>query len=98
IAYMEGNFAFHFNLYRANQRPILNRLIEALWLQFGPFMRVVYGRVGTASLVDQHQIALAAIAARDADALRRAIASDIADGMVLIGRSNWAGAGSTADV
>jgi DNA-binding GntR family transcriptional regulator len=90
IGYMENNFAFHFNIYRANDRPILNRLIEALWLQFGPFMRVVYGRFGTANLVDQHQIALAAIEARDPDALRRAIASDIADGMGLIGRSNWA--------
>jgi DNA-binding GntR family transcriptional regulator len=92
IGYMEGNFAFHFTLYRANDRPILNRQIEALWLQFGPFMRVVYGRFGTANLVDQHQIALAAIEARDPDALRRAIASDIADGMGLIGRSNWADA------
>jgi DNA-binding GntR family transcriptional regulator len=89
IGYMECNFAFHFNIYRANRRPIQNRLIEALWLQFGPFMRVVYGRVGTANLVDQHRIALDAIEARDADALRRAIASDIADGMGLIGRSNW---------
>ena len=89
IGYMERNFAFHFNIYRANQRPIQNRLIEALWLQFGPFMRVVYGRVGTANLVDQHRIALDAIEARDPEALRRAIASDIADGMGLIGRSNW---------
>ena len=89
-AYMEGNFSFHFSLYRANGRPTLNRLIETLWLQFGPFMRVVYGRVGTANLVDQHQIALAAIEMRDEAALRRAIASDIADGMGLIGRSNWA--------
>ena len=96
IAYMENNFAFHFNLYRANDRPILNRLIEALWLQFGPFMRVVYGRYGTANLVDQHRIALDAIAARDIEALRRAIASDIADGMGLIGRSNWTGAASSA--
>ena len=91
IAYMECNFAFHFNIYRANDRPILNRLIEALWLQFGPFMRMVYGRFGTANLVDQHRVALAAIEARDPEALRRAIASDIADGMGLIGRSNWAG-------
>jgi len=53
-------------------------------------MRVVYGRYGTANLVDQHRIALDAIAAQDAEALRRAIASDIADGMGLIGRSNWA--------
>jgi DNA-binding GntR family transcriptional regulator len=89
IGYMENNFAFHFNIYRANDRPILNRLIEALWLQFGPFMRVVYGRFGTANLIDQHRIALDAIEARDAEALRRAIASDIADGMGLIGRSSW---------
>ena len=97
IGYMEGNFAFHFTLYRANDRPILNRQIEALWLQFGPFMRVVYGRFGTANLIDQHQIALAAIEARDPDALRRAIASDIADGMGLIGRSNWADAATRAE-
>ncbi|MGI8839479.1 MAG: GntR family transcriptional regulator [Caulobacteraceae bacterium] len=89
IAYMESNFAFHFNIYRASLRPILNRLIETLWLRFGPFMRVVYGRYGTANLIDQHRIALDAIETRDADGLRRAIASDIADGMGLIGRSRW---------
>ncbi len=89
IGYMECNFAFHFNIYRANGRPTLNRLIETLWLQFGPFMRVVYGRYGTANLVDQHRIALDAIEARDAAALRRAIASDVADGMGLIARGPW---------
>lgn len=90
IGYMECNFAFHFNIYRANGRATLNRLIETLWLQFGPFMRVVYGRYGTAKLVDQHRIALSAIEAGDPAALRAAIASDIADGMGLIGRSKWA--------
>jgi DNA-binding GntR family transcriptional regulator len=89
--YMECNFAFHFGIYRLNHRPTLNRLIETLWLQFGPFMRVVYGRYGTVNLVDQHRIALDAIEAGDADLLRRAIASDIADGMGLIGRTSWAG-------
>ena len=91
IGYMECNFAFHFNIYRANGRPTLNRLIETLWLQFGPFMRVVYGRYGTANLIDQHRIALDAIEAGDPEVLRRAIASDIADGMGLIGRGEWAG-------
>ncbi|HXV01834.1 MAG TPA: GntR family transcriptional regulator [Caulobacteraceae bacterium] len=90
IAYMEGNFAFHFNIYRANGRSTLNRLIETLWLQFGPFMRVVYGRYGTANLVDQHQLALAAIEAGDAPALRAAISGDIADGMGLVGAARWA--------
>jgi DNA-binding GntR family transcriptional regulator len=90
LAYMECNSRFHFDIYRANGRPTLNRLIEALWLQFGPFMRTVYGRYGTANLVDQHRVALDAIQAGDADALRSAIASDIRDGMGLIGRGVWA--------
>ena len=90
IGYMENNFEFHFNIYRANGRPTLNRLIEALWLQFGPYMRVIYGRYGTANLVDQHRIALKAIETNDADALRKAIAADIVDGMGLIGSGAWA--------
>lgn len=89
IQYMEYNFRFHFGIYRANNRPTLNRLIEGLWLQFGPFMRVVYGRFGTANLVDQHRVALDAIQAGDAEGLRQAIASDIGDGMGLIGRGVW---------
>ena len=90
LAYMEGNFAFHFTIYRAGAAAIQTRLIEALWLQFGPFMRVVYGRFGTANLVDQHRVALTAIEAGDTDGLRRAIAGDIVDGMGLIGRTSWA--------
>ena len=86
-AYMEANFAFHFAIYSAHQLQTLNQLIETLWLQFGPYMRVVYGRYGTAKLVDQHQEAIKAIEAGDADALRRAISEDIGDGMGLIGRT-----------
>ena len=83
--YMAGNHEFHFTIYLAQPRQTLIQLIEILWLQFGPYMRVVYGRFGTAKLVDQHQLAIKAIEARDADALARAIASDIEDGMRLIG-------------
>ncbi len=85
IAYMECNSAFHFGLYRASGRTTLNRLIETLWLQFGPFMRTVYSDYGAAKLIDQHRLALDAIEVGDGEALRRAIASDIADGMGLIG-------------
>lgn len=90
IGYMKANAAFHFGIYRANSRPTLNRAIEALWLQFGPHMRVVYGAYGTAGLVDQHRLALEAIAAGDAGALRAAIAADITDGMGLVGLSGLA--------
>ena len=88
-AYMQGNFDFHFLIYGAQPRNTLNRLIETLWLQFGPYMRVVYGRVGTANLVDQHEVAVRAIGAGDAKRLGRAILADIRDGMHLIGKSGF---------
>ena len=83
-AYMESNFRFHSLIYRASKMETLNRMIEMLWMQFGPFMRVVYGRFGTANLVDQHLAASDAIADGDAERLRAAIAGDIRDGMNLL--------------
>jgi len=85
-AYMEANHTFHFTLYRAPGRRNLTQLIEMLWLQFGPFMRLVYGRLGTANVVDQHNAAIEAIVAKDEAALRTAIAADIGDGMTIIKR------------
>lgn len=78
-AYMESNFRFHSLIYGAAPMPLANRMIESLWMQFGPFMRVVYGRYGTAALVDHHQSAAKAIAKGDAEGLREAIAGDIGD-------------------
>ena len=43
--YMQSNYDFHFTLYRAQPQKTLTQLIETLWLQFGPYMRVLYGRV-----------------------------------------------------
>ena len=88
-AYMEGNFEFHFLIYRAQPRRTLIQLIETLWLQFGPYMRVVYGRFGTANLVDQHQLAIRAIRDRSAARLKHAILADIRDGMALIEKSGF---------
>jgi DNA-binding GntR family transcriptional regulator len=88
-AYMQGNFDFHFSIYGAQPRRTLHQLIETLWLQFGPYMRVVYGRVGTANLVDQHEVAISAIRGGDVKLLGRAILADIRDGMGLIGQSGF---------
>ncbi len=82
--YMRLNHAFHFAIYEASRSDVFLPLIESVWLQVGPFMRSIYGRVGTARLVDHHKVAIAAVAAGDAEALRRAIADDIAEGMRLI--------------
>jgi DNA-binding GntR family transcriptional regulator len=86
-AYMQANHRFHFTLYRAQPHRTLSQLIEALWLQFGPFMRVMFDRVSTAGLNDNHGAAIGAIMAGDAAALRDAIVRDISEGMGLIPRS-----------
>ncbi len=82
--YMRFNHEFHMTLYRASPSQVLLPLVESLWLQVGPFLRLVVGRLGTASFVDRHRAALAAMAARDAAALREAIAADIGDGHALM--------------
>ncbi|MDQ0467236.1 GntR family transcriptional regulator [Labrys wisconsinensis] len=85
--YMAANHAFHFAIYRAVPSSVLVPLIESLWLQFGPFMRIVYAHVDLTTLVDQHERAIAAIARGDAAELRAAIQADIGDGMSIIGRT-----------
>lgn len=88
--YVAANHAFHFAIYRAAGSEVLVPLVESLWLQFGPFMRLVYGRVGTSWVVDHHEEAIAAVERRDAAALGEAIRSDILDGMRHIGGSVFA--------
>lgn len=85
-AYMRQNYAFHFKLYRAAGSTVLLPLVESLWLQVGPFLRMVVGRLGTGHVVDRHQAAVRAIRARDEAALREAIRADILDGQEIIGR------------
>lgn len=74
--YVRANTAFHRTLYLAANAPALLALVESVWLQLNPSMRVVTGRAGTAGLADHHAEALAALAARDEAALRAAIAAD----------------------
>jgi len=85
--YVAANHAFHFGIYGAAPSDVLVPVIESLWMQSGPFMRLVYGRVGTSWLVDYHEQAMDAVLARDPEALAEAIRSDILDGMRHIGNS-----------
>jgi DNA-binding GntR family transcriptional regulator len=80
--YMTANHAFHFTLYERSGADVLLNIAGALWLQIGPFMRVVFGRLGTVSLpADYHVEAIGALRARDPDAARRAIAADLNEGL-----------------
>ncbi|PIB94551.1 GntR family transcriptional regulator [Caulobacter sp. FWC2] len=80
--YMTANHAFHFALYERAGAEVLLSMAGGLWLQVGPFMRVVFGRVGADGLVaDRHAEAIDALKAGDADGARRAIAADLSEGM-----------------
>ena len=81
-AYMAANHAFHFTLYERAGADVLLSMAGTLWLQIGPFMRVVFGRVGTDRLLaDRHVEAVDALRRRDAEGARAAIAADLAEGM-----------------
>ncbi len=82
--YVRANTAFHTTLYALAGAPALMALVESVWLQTAPFMRRIYGRLGTAALADYHGAALAALAARDGSALAEAIRADIAQGAALL--------------
>jgi DNA-binding GntR family transcriptional regulator len=81
------NLVFHLTLYGARPDSVLVPLIESVWLQTGPFMRAALEDLPTQGADDHHAEALAAIAGRDATALRRAIRADIQTGIGHLSRS-----------
>lgn len=87
-AYTKANSEFHFALYEAADAPVLLGVVEGLWLQIGPFMRVVVTQLGTAELIDQHKEAIDALEAGDAIKLEKAIRLDILEGMTKIGEAS----------
>ena len=89
--YMRGNYEFHFSIYRCANSGMLLAMLESVWLQFAPFMRVVYGRLGTEAMTDEHVAARRALRDRNRDALLAAISADIMQGMRIIGREVLSG-------
>ncbi|MFN4098745.1 MAG: GntR family transcriptional regulator [Pararhodobacter sp.] len=81
---LERNRDFHFALYAAAESPVLMQLIESLWLQYGPFMRLLSQRIapqmesGTHEpFLQGHREIVEAVRARDPARARAAICRDI---------------------
>ncbi|KQR77184.1 hypothetical protein ASG35_13085 [Burkholderia sp. Leaf177] len=81
---LEKNQEFHFLIYNGSGSTVLPQLIETVWLQCGPYMRVVteevernqdvpYHTAGT----NYHHIVAEALEKRDAQAARSAMEKDI---------------------
>jgi DNA-binding GntR family transcriptional regulator len=86
LAYIQGNYRFHFTLYGFGVSEVTIPLIESLWLQTAPFMRLVLERYGLGDLPDRHRDATQAIANGSEQQLRQAIELDIREGPGGIGQ------------
>jgi DNA-binding GntR family transcriptional regulator len=82
--YIVLNQRFHFLCYRAARSDILSEVIESLWVQNGPFLRLyasemLEGRYGPdyADLYQNHADLLAAFRRRDSEAAAAALRNDL---------------------
>lgn len=89
IDYLRRHRAFHFAFYETGGASSIMPLIESVWLQFSPFLRLAIRHIGTDYIVDRHAEALRAVAERDAQALRFAIEADVRDGLGSLTERDW---------
>ncbi len=76
---IELNQQFHSKLFCANPDQISLPMIESVWLQLGPFMRIALQHIGTFYTIDRHKEIISALRERDIGALKNAIEADIHD-------------------
>ena len=92
------NRAFHFTIYRQSGSTVLLPIIESLWLQFGPYLRVASerfdGREGRGT--NFHVEMVEALARHDGKAARTALERDIgrAFELVMTDQALWQGGGA----
>lgn len=91
-AYLEHNYRFHTALYAHSGADILCTIVQGLWLRVGPSLRIVCGRYGTLNLPDKHAEAIAALRARCAADVAKAIHDDIVQGQEQIAAALTEGA------
>ena len=92
-AYLDLHRRFHFELYALARMPILEGLIENIWLRCGPVLTyVIPDYVLLEKGSDLHTAALSALRTGDADAAATAIRQDIREaGRYIAGLADAAG-------
>lgn len=87
--YVQRHREFHFSIYRIASDEVLMPLIESVWLQFSPFLRLVINHIGVDYVVDRHADALDALERQDYSALRFAVEADVREGLGSLTESEW---------
>lgn len=81
ITYVRSNLEFHRTLYLRAQSPAMLAMVETIWLQLGPTMRALYGRLRRNTPPPHHRMILAALKAGDDPGLRLALRTDVTQGL-----------------
>jgi DNA-binding GntR family transcriptional regulator len=82
--YIRLNLEFHRTLYLRAQAPAILALTETVWLQLGPTMRALYGRLNRTEPPQHHRRILAALKAGDEPGLRLAVRADATQGLRML--------------
>ena len=82
--YIRQNLEFHRTLYLRAQSPAILQLTETVWLQLGPTMRALYGRLQRTEPPRNHRLILAALKAGDEPGLRLAVRTDVTQGLRML--------------
>ena len=86
VAYIKTNLEFHRTLYLRAQAPAMLATVETVWLQMGPTMRSLYGRLRRKEPPVNHRVILAALKAGDEPGLRMAVRADVTQGLRMLAR------------
>lgn len=86
VAYIRANLEFHRALYLRAQAPAMLAMTETVWLQLGPTMRRLYGRLNRTDVPKYHRLIIAALKAGDEPGLRLAVRMDVTQGLKMITR------------
>lgn len=86
VGYIRANLEFHRTLYLRAQAPAMLAMAETVWLQLGPTMRALYGRLRRTEPPHYHRLIIAALKAGDEPGLRLAVRSDVTQGLRLLAR------------
>ncbi len=84
VGYIRSNLEFHRALYLRAQAPAILAMAETVWLQLGPTMRALYGRLRRAEPPKNHRLILAALRAGDEPGLRLAVRADVTQGLRML--------------
>ncbi len=84
VGYIRANLEFHRTLYLRAQAPAMLAMVETIWLQLGPTMRKLYGRLNRTEVPYHHRLIVAALRAGDEPGLRLAVRTDVTQGLRLL--------------